>query len=515
MYYTGYPIFIVAVHMLSGMLVVGISIWLVANGFGKLSRGEGGLWRIAVGFALLLVFAVSLAATLWYYRDGSRPEIYDEATRRQIPVATPSPPDSVSREIVEDYSAVNFEWRDDPSRQQLSLPQQLVPGALPDFTAFFMPFVREHPELERELMAVADTNFFMAFNHFQRDIVKAVDSRSEADLDALAAPSALTIRHDGAARSGLFDAPYLFCSLERAPGEMPLVLLRPAFSEERRLFRKAIPSYSNNVERIFICGVLSRTDGPETEFPVIYDGGAFRFLAPHLWHYGPTQIKGLGGEERLSAIPRITDAYSSMETESLAPILLEATRTGKWNDAIPVFCDEGEDRLRGEIQKDVAILSKQFGSKLKRIRFRPAYGRDIDFIRMAVPSGKKQSRIGLAPEPASPLQPPGIWLVAEAVVELDGLEMPVATWYAVETDDGVCGLASSAFPHDEEPQPENMEDVRESILGLPGSESRRLVSDGRIRIIENVLNKLPAGPAGKPVLSIYFVFTQTEMRRAE
>jgi hypothetical protein len=162
------------------------------------------------------------------------------------------------------------------------------------------------------------------------------------------------------------------------------------------------------------------------------------------------------------------------------------------------------------------MLSKLFGSKLKRIRFRPAYGRDFDFIRMDVHPGKPpRFQPSVASIPEFPLQPPGIWLVAEAVVELDGLEMPVATWYAVETDDGVCGLASSAFPHDEEPQPENMEDVRESILGLPGSESRRLVSDGRIRIIENVLNKLPAGPAGKPVLSIYFVFTQTEMRRAE
>ena len=492
--------------MLPGMLVVGISIWLLINGFERCARREkGGVWRIVTGFALLLVFAVSLAATLWYYRDCGRLEIYNEATRRQIPVATPSPPDSVSREIVEDYSAVNFEWRDDPSKQQLSLPQELVPGALPDFTAFFMPFVREHPELERELMAVADTNFFMAFNRFQRDIVKAVDSRSEADLDALAAPSALTIRHDGTARSGLFGAPYLFCSLERTLGEIPLVLLRPAFPEERHLFRKAIPSYSNSAERIFICGVLSRTDGPETEFPVIYDEGAFRFLSPHLWHYGPAEIKGLGGKERLSAIPRITDAYGSEKTGALARILLEAVRTGKWNDAIPVFCDEGEDRLRGEIQKDVAMLSELFGSKLKRIRFRPAYGRDFDFIRMAVPSGKKRSRIVLAQEPAPPLKPSGIWLVAEAVVEPDGLEMPVATWYAVETDDGVCGLASSAFPHDELPQPVhmvNIQEVRDGIWGLLGSESERLVSDGRIRMIVNVLNKLPAGPAGKPVLSI-------------
>ena len=72
----------------------------------------------------------------------------------------------------------------------------------------------------------------------------------------------------------------------------------------------------------------------------------------------------------------------------------------------------------------------------------------------------------------------------------------------METDDGVCGLASSAFSHDELPQPENMEEVRDSIWGLLKAESRHLVSDGRIRTISQYLRKLPAGPAGKPVLSI-------------
>ncbi len=87
MYNTGYPIFVVAIHMLPGMLVVGIAIWLVVNGFGKLSRGEGGFWRIVAGSALLLVFAVSLAATFWYYRDCSRPEIYPETLRFGVPAA--------------------------------------------------------------------------------------------------------------------------------------------------------------------------------------------------------------------------------------------------------------------------------------------------------------------------------------------------------------------------------------------------------------------------------------------
>ena len=149
------------------------------------------------------------------------------------------------------------------------------------------------------------------------------------------------------------------------------------------------------------------------------------------------------------------------------------------------------------------MLSKLFGSKLKRIRFRPAYGRDFDFIRMDVHPGKPpRFQPSVASIPEFPLQPPGIWLVAEAVVELYDMEMPVATWYAVETDDGVCGLASSAFPHDELPQSENMQKVRDSILGLMESESRRLVSDGRIRTISQYLRKLPAGPAGQPVLSI-------------
>ena len=503
-YFTGYPVHIVAIHLLPGMLVVGFSIWLLINGLGRCARREkGGVWRIASGLAVLLVFVVCLVATLWYYRDSGRIEIYNEATRLQIPVAPEPPPDSVPHEVVEDYVAENLLWRSFPSSRTLSLPAELKPGTLPDATAFFMPFVREHPELERELMATADPDFMMAFNRFQRDIVRAVDARSEEDLDALAAPSALTIRHDGTTRSGLFDAPYLFCALERAPGETPSVLLRPAFPEERRLFQREIPAVSNKLEWIYICGILSRTDGPETEFPVIYDEGAFRFLAPHLWHYGPAEIKGLGGEERLSAIPRIIEAYRSKGTEALARALTDAIGTGKWDDAIPVSHGGDEDHLRGEIQQDVAMLSKLFGSKLKRIRFRPAYGRDFDFVRMDVHPGKPpRFQPSVASIPEFPLQPPGIWLVAEAVVELYDMEMPVATWYAVETDDGVCGLASSAFPHDELPQSENMQKVRDSILGLMESESRRLVSDGRIRTISQYLRKLPAGPAGQPVLSI-------------
>ena len=182
--------------------------------------------------------------------------------------------------------------------------------------------------------------------------------------------------------------------------------------------------------------------------------------------------------------------------------MLDAIRTGDPNVSIPVFGDENEDRLRRDINGDVAFLGAVLGERLTRIRFRPAFGADFDFIRMAVSSAKKRPRVVLAPEPAPPLQPPGIWLVAEAVVELHDMEMPVATWYAVETEDGFCGLASSALSHDEELQPEDMQEVRDSLLGVLESESRRLVSDGRIRTISQYLRKLPAGPAGKPILSI-------------
>ena len=67
-YFTGYPIHIVAIHMLPGMLVAGFSIWLLVNGLGRCARREkGGVWRIAAGLAVLLLFAVCLVATLWYY----------------------------------------------------------------------------------------------------------------------------------------------------------------------------------------------------------------------------------------------------------------------------------------------------------------------------------------------------------------------------------------------------------------------------------------------------------------
>ena len=87
MYNTGYPIFIVAFHMLPGMFVVGISIWLVVTGFERCARREkGGVWRIVSGLTVLLVFVVCLVATLWYYRDCGRPEIYPEKFRHASPL---------------------------------------------------------------------------------------------------------------------------------------------------------------------------------------------------------------------------------------------------------------------------------------------------------------------------------------------------------------------------------------------------------------------------------------------
>ncbi len=93
-YFTGFPVHIVAIHMLPGMLVVGISIWLVVNGFERCARREkGGAWRLVSGLVVLLVFLVCLVATLWYYRDCGRPEIYPETLRFGSPAAE-HPPDS-------------------------------------------------------------------------------------------------------------------------------------------------------------------------------------------------------------------------------------------------------------------------------------------------------------------------------------------------------------------------------------------------------------------------------------
>ena len=83
--------------MLPGMLVVGISIWLLVNGVQRCARGEkGGVWRIASGLAVLIVFVVCLVATLWYYRDCRRPEIYPEKFRHASPLSQGAQGASVS-----------------------------------------------------------------------------------------------------------------------------------------------------------------------------------------------------------------------------------------------------------------------------------------------------------------------------------------------------------------------------------------------------------------------------------
>ena len=93
--FTNFPVHIVAIHMFPGMLVVGFSLWLVINGFGRCARREkGGAWRLVCGLAVLLVFVVCLVATLWYYRDSGRLEIYPESLRFDVPPAE-RPPDSL------------------------------------------------------------------------------------------------------------------------------------------------------------------------------------------------------------------------------------------------------------------------------------------------------------------------------------------------------------------------------------------------------------------------------------
>lgn len=410
---------------------------------------------------------------------------------------------NVEQAVAINYSVVNLEGGDPgcPRPPHLALPPELAPGERPDITAFFMPIVHEYPELEREIMAVVDEGFLLAFNRFQRDLVKAVDARSVTDLESLFDPSALPDLRDASGRSTLFSMPYLACPLAPAPDEVPAVLLRPLFPEEKPLLGKTAPSGTNQLERLFMCGVLTRLDGPQTLFPIVWrDGSFFIILSMRHWLYQPEEISELGERRNIAVLPRLSPAYGSDGAESLGRSLLDALRTGAGSDALPVLEAVGASQLRDELRCDAALLSAAFGPRLTRIRFRPALGWNEDFesIRMATRAGSGRLPPN-APEPESPLAEAGVWLVAEAVVDADGLEWPVATWHALETEDGVCRLASSAFSCADIPSQEAIQALRDAEEEM----SRVLASNPCVRLLAEAARGLPAGPAGPPLLGFF------------
>ncbi len=475
-----FPVNVIVAELVPALFLVALSLWLIIHGIKKrMSRKRGGV-GVVVGLVLLFGFGSFLTGIVSRHGYHRRVPVYSAIYERRGD-SDRNPPNAIPDEIVKAYCSENFECSLDLSGRPLRLPPEFVPGTRPEWTSFLMPLVydRAHPDLMREALAVANGDFLLAFNRFQRKLVQMVDSWSETDLEALVDASALPelVHYDR--RSGFRYIPSLFCSLKRRPDETPSVLFRPLFPEERRLLGRTVPSSSNRHEQVFMCGVFSRVEGPVVGFPVMYDEGSFRLFAPSLWHYQPKEVSEIGGKKGLSASPRILPCYRSDGTRALERSLLVAMQTGKGAENLPVLDDD--NALRGELREDSALLSKAFGTRQTNIRFHPALGPELDRIRGCVYSRTRQRpRLPTssgAPEPESPLSPTGVWVVAEAVVDSFRYEWPVATWYAVETDDGVCRLASSAFSQKEPPSPE----VIGAFRAAEEKRIRLLVSDGRVR----------------------------------
>lgn len=469
-----FPVNVLAIELLPALFIVALSLWLVFRGGARRKQGEGGAWTITIGLALLLLFSSFMAGIVSRHGFHRLSPIYSEIYTAEARRAVLIPPDAVHSEIVEDYCSKNFECSLEPSEHSLRLPPELVRGVHPDLTAFFMPIVydRVHTNLMREALAVANWDFLLAFNRFQRRFVQAVDSRSKTNLMALFdfSPPPKPRHYDP--YSDYFFIPCLFCPLERESVETPSVLFRPLYPEERWLLIRTIPFSSNRLDQVFMCSAFSRAEGPRAEFPVMYDGCAFRLFAPSLWHYLPTEVSQVGGERRLSAFPRLLPDYRTEGTEALERSLLEAMRTG---GGLPVLDDD--DALRNELREDAALLLAAFDIRKMAIRFHPALGPELDRIRRRVHSRHRQPVPTGQPAPESHLCPTGVWLVAEAVVDSFGYQWSVASWDVVETDDGDCTLASSAFSLKGPPSP----DVVGAFRAAEEMRIRVLVSDGRVR----------------------------------
>ncbi len=97
--------------------------------------------------------------------------------------------------------------------------------------------------------------------------------------------------------------------------------------------------------------------------------------------------------------------------------------------------------------------------------------------------------------------------MAEACVEAYGLELPVASWWVVETEDGVCRLADSAFGHGGVLSRVDVKAMETAGCKLLEKNYRPFVSDGRLRLLAQAVARLPITQSGRPVLSLLLIET--------
>ena len=370
-----------------------------------------------------------------------------------------------------------------------------------DFADIFLPGVARSAELERRAEAVFDPAFAAAFDRFRRELVAAVDAGSEERFEALVDPAwRESLRGKGGAPAA-FGARFFVAALadRESQYDVPRVLLRPLLPDEATRLLALAPGESNRVDRTFACLAWMWDNGPRVDFAVVRDGDSFAMAAPPLWRFVPAAIGKVCREDDVTGCPSFETPWRSDASDRFGAVLLGALRSGDSTALLDRLCPEADTpAARARLRHNVTLDAKAFAGLSFRIRSRFSnVDREMADIGHWLDSSFDPRKCDWTKGPSPASLHPGLWLAFDAVVETNGVECPLATYYGVLEKDGNLRLLVPGFPFSgETPTPEEIRRERRQT-----DRCLKLVSgDGRFRFLGFLASSLAAPDGTKPAL---------------
>ena len=370
-----------------------------------------------------------------------------------------------------------------------------------DFADIFLPGVARSAELERRAEAVFDPAFAAAFDRFRRELVAAVDAGSRERFEALVDPAWRKSLRGKGGTPAAFGAQFFAAALadRESQYDVPRVLLRPLLPDEEARLLALAPGESNRVDRTFACLAWMWDNGPRVDFAVVRDGDSFAMAAPPLWRFVPAAIGKVCREDDVTGRPSFETPWRSDASDRFGAVLLGALRSGDSTALLDRLCPEADTpAARARLRHNVTLDAKAFAGLSFRIRSRfPNVDREMAGIGHWLDSSFDPRKCDWTKGPSPASLHPGLWLAFDAVVETNGVEYPIATYYGVLEKDGDLRLLVPGFPFSgETPTPEEIRRERRQT-----DRCLKLVSgDGRFRFLGFLASSLAAPDGTKPAL---------------
>ena len=373
----------------------------------------------------------------------------------------------------------------------------------PDSIAFddiVMSSIAYCPDLVSRAAEVVDFKVAVEFDHFRRELVAAVDAGSKEQFAALVDPAMRDALSENCDRPSFFRERFFAAALtgRESKGEVPAIRLRPMLPDEEARLLASAPGVSNHLNRFFLCVAWVSDSGPFMEFPIVRGENGFLISAPMLWRFSPAEFEQVGGVPGVYGSPDYALPWRSAPADCFGSALLKALQTGDPGELPDKLCPETQTKASIEgLRQTIAFLAAILDGMPFRIRsrFPDQFAFEPHEICHRLDPSVPRSSEALGSSPAR--IHPGLWLAFDAIVETNGVECPLFTFFALQDkDDTVRLLAPEVRSDNEKPHPAAVELER-----LEMERNLRLVSsDVRFRFLGHLATSL-ASPAGaKPAL---------------